>query len=29
MSGLGTLVPEGPCCVFYATRRPKLLTSGT
>ena len=21
MSSLGTLVPEGPCCVFYATRR--------
>ena len=20
MSSLGTLVPEGPCCVFYATR---------
>ena len=21
MSSLGTIVPEGPCCVFYVTKR--------
>ena len=25
MSGLGTLVPEGPCCVFYTTKHQVYL----